>query len=161
MAKAIIHPRLWKELEPNDELTEAEREAAGEITEAESEAAKEQLKALGRAFEEFKTQQQNNPHLKPETYMSPTLGRDANIKRPRKAKKILRHQHFNVEAIWRPWDRIAARTSDDVLIYTWGEKDPQHYIILAVLSPDGHDQMEDMKLMGRLADAAKACRGLF
>jgi len=95
-----------------------------------------------------------------------TFGRDAPYDHPHTLSSVrqaeLRHLHLNGGT--NPWPPLQAqyyRTSDDHLVYCEGFYSNRHFLLIALLSPDAHDQACDNSVMLRLAQMAERFRGKF
>jgi mRNA interferase YafO len=92
-----------------------------------------------------------------------TFGRDVAYDHPHTLSAVkheeLHHLHLATDpSAWPPHLSQFNRTSDVHLVYCTGLNDADSYALLAILSPDGHEQSFDRDLMLKLAKAAARFR---
>ncbi|TNE95045.1 MAG: type II toxin-antitoxin system YafO family toxin [Gammaproteobacteria bacterium] len=100
---------------------------------------------------------------KEEGALPQTFGRDVPYDHPNTLPSVLaeelRHLHLAEEGVPFPVHTIQfSRTSDTHLIYCSGALDPNCYALIAILSPNAHDQALDRDQMLKLARSAELFR---
>lgn len=88
------------------------------------------------------------------------FGRDKAFNRPKQAvEQDIWHVHMETPAVFAAWDSLWKRgfpqdnfTSDKILVYgrLW-DVSRAPYLLVAILDPDGHDQMEDVERMAAIS----------
>jgi len=68
------------------------------------------------------------------------------------------HIHLKTPTRYIPSNIHLRFTSDTHLVYTRGKKDRDHYLLVAILTPDAHDQANDDSVMMYLASLASEWR---
>jgi mRNA interferase YafO len=95
-----------------------------------------------------------------------TFGRDVPYDHPHTLPLMLAEEvkHIHLADGENPWPVRAIqyhRTSDVHLVYCSGAMHDDHYLLIAILSPDAHAQAKDNNLMTRLGRAAELFRQKF
>lgn len=103
-------------------------------------------KLLAKDFKRYKEGE-------PVEYMS--MGKDVPFHYPQSAV-MAELQHVHIMPI-----ESKSHTSDEFIVYTRGFSDPDKYLILAILSPNAHEQSRNVLLMSAMADVAEHFRNKF
>ena len=114
------------------------------------------LAALKEDFSQYK-----------KTGMPPgNFGRDAEYNHPNSLPIVrqARIAHIHIENPDQPWHMRTVqfgRTSDTHLVYCRGIGDPNCYLLMALLSPDAHDQARNNNIMFNLGKMAEKFRNKY
>lgn len=92
-----------------------------------------------------------------------SFGRDAHYDHPNNLPIIQKEevQHIHLADPAHPWPSYKVqfyKTSDTHLVYCQGVNHPEHYALLAILSPDAHEQARNNDIMYRLGKMAELFR---
>ena len=88
-----------------------------------------------------------------------SFGRDVPYHFPKEAvDEKLFHLHLNDGDPWPIHAIQYSRTSDSHLVYCEGHDNPDAYALIAILSPDAHDQANNIDAMKTLAKKAETFR---
>lgn len=91
-----------------------------------------------------------------------TFGRDAPYDHPHTLPTVLaeeiRHIHLAEEHPWPVHSIQYQRTSDVHLIYCQGALHDDHYLLIAILAPNAHEQARDNNMMMKLGLTAEKFR---
>ncbi|GGI85796.1 type II toxin-antitoxin system YafO family toxin [Shewanella gelidii] len=106
----------------------------------------EEVSVVVEQFKKYKSEQ-NTPI---------SFGRDAPLVRPSDAKYAgLQHLHLgSFNAITNQYHR----TSDSWLIYTSGFDNPHFFLLIDILTPDAHEEANNIDLMNRYIAFANSFR---
>ena len=112
-----------------------------------------QLQALKTDFIAYKTT----------GIVPPNFGRDALYDHPYTPRKVLDndvwHLHLKTaSAVWSLSSQPYQRTSNDHLVYCQGILNDDHYLFIALLTPDAHELARNANQMWRIGDLAEAFR---
>lgn len=93
----------------------------------------------------------------------PRFGKDVLYDHPNTPRLVLYHQvrHVHLLDLETPWRLDTPpfkRTSDHHLVYCTGTLDEQCYLLMALLSPDGHQQARQFNVMAKLGTMAERFR---
>ncbi|MCP8687736.1 type II toxin-antitoxin system YafO family toxin [Marinobacterium sedimentorum] len=92
-----------------------------------------------------------------------TFGRDVAYDHPHTPRLVLAEEvkHIHLATGEAPWSVRAIqyhRKSDTHLVYCQGALNDDHYLLIAVLTPDAHAQAKNMNVMTKLGQAAEKFR---
>ncbi|MHA7879652.1 MAG: type II toxin-antitoxin system YafO family toxin [Saccharospirillum sp.] len=92
-----------------------------------------------------------------------TFGRDAPFDHPHTLPLALQERVFHLHlasanVVWKSNTPQYARTSDEHLIYCAGAVEENCFLLIAILSPDAHQQARDNNVMYKLARTAELFR---
>lgn len=96
-----------------------------------------------------------------------TFGRDAPYDHPNSSRLVLEEevQRIHLADAENPWPIYKiqfARTSDKAhLVYCQGAINTEHYLLIAILTPNAHDKAKDSNIMRNLGLAAEKFRRKF
>lgn len=115
--------------------------------------AASQLEALKKDFINYK-----NTGVLPDNF-----GRDVLYDHPYTPRKVLDndvwHLHLKTASVvWPPYFQPYQRTSDDHLVYCQGMLHDDHYLFIALLTPDAHQLARNANQMWRIGDLAERFR---
>lgn len=118
-----------------------------------SQLTEEEQTALAEDFRRYKTTGE----------IPDTFGRDAPYDHPHTLPLVLieKVQHIHLADGNGSWPVRAIqyhRKSDRHLVYCQGALNDDHYLLIAILSPDAHDQAKDNNVMANLGRSAELFR---
>ena len=95
-----------------------------------------------------------------------TFGRDAEYNHPNGPSivRIEKISHIHIEDPLNPWPRHArqyTKTSDTHLVYCQGFYDADCYLLMAILSPNAHEQALNNNIMHKLGKMAEKFRSKY
>ena len=111
------------------------------------------LAALKKDFKQYK-----DTNIPPSNF-----GRDAEYNHPNTLPSVRQEKvaHIHLEEPDKPWDVHAVqfnKTSDTHLVYCRGFHDENCYLLMALLTPDAHEQARNRTIMYKLAKMAEKFR---
>ena len=114
------------------------------------------LTALKEDFKQYK-----GSHLLPSNF-----GRDAEYNHPNNLPIVRQEKlsHIHLEEPDKPWSIRTmqfSKTSDTHLVYCQGHHDENCYLLMALLSPDAHDQALNRTIMYNLGKMAEKFRNTY
>lgn len=92
-----------------------------------------------------------------------TFGRDVPFDHPHTLPLALQERVFHLHlasaiAAWKSETPQYSRTSDEHLVYCQGALEEDCFLLIAILSPDAHQQAKDNNVMHKLARTAELFR---
>ncbi len=94
-----------------------------------------------------------------------TFGRDVKYDHPHtyplvRAEEVAHIHLTDSEHLWPVHYIQFKRTSDIHLVYCQGASDPEHYLLIAILAPDAHEQARQNNVMANIGKMAERFRQL-